>query len=326
MSIKTNIQWCDSTINPTMGCGGCELWSEELKVCYAGREHQRKASAILTGWVRGYAREFSDVTRFPGRVAEAARWRTLEGISREDKPWLNDTQRMVFVSDMSDALSHHKVEHVSATFPPVAPNTDFPYLHHEIIKTVSGARGRRHLWLWLTKRPNRMAEFSTWLNGLGVPWPSNLWVGTSITERKFLYRIDHLREVGNASTTRFLSLEPQIDDIALTAELTKGVIHWVIQGGESGARVKPQTPAKLAVLGRRASHIARTFDIAWARSLATECRAAGVPYFLKQLGTNVVDGGTPVPLVDRHGGDWSEWPEDIAIREVPGVDRRWSRR
>ena len=26
MSIKTKIQWCDSTVNPTMGCDGCELW------------------------------------------------------------------------------------------------------------------------------------------------------------------------------------------------------------------------------------------------------------------------------------------------------------
>ena len=26
MSVKTKIQWCDSTVNPTMGCDGCELW------------------------------------------------------------------------------------------------------------------------------------------------------------------------------------------------------------------------------------------------------------------------------------------------------------
>jgi hypothetical protein len=23
---NTKIQWCDSTINPVMGCDGCELW------------------------------------------------------------------------------------------------------------------------------------------------------------------------------------------------------------------------------------------------------------------------------------------------------------
>ena len=26
MSMKTNIQWCHSTVNPIMGCGGCELF------------------------------------------------------------------------------------------------------------------------------------------------------------------------------------------------------------------------------------------------------------------------------------------------------------
>ena len=26
MSVKTKIQWCDSTVNPTMGCDGCEIW------------------------------------------------------------------------------------------------------------------------------------------------------------------------------------------------------------------------------------------------------------------------------------------------------------
>ena len=23
---STKIQWCDSTVNPVMGCNGCELW------------------------------------------------------------------------------------------------------------------------------------------------------------------------------------------------------------------------------------------------------------------------------------------------------------
>lgn len=26
MSKNTNIQWCHSTVNPVMGCDGCELW------------------------------------------------------------------------------------------------------------------------------------------------------------------------------------------------------------------------------------------------------------------------------------------------------------
>jgi hypothetical protein len=29
MGTKTAIEWCDSTINPVMGCDGCELWDPE---------------------------------------------------------------------------------------------------------------------------------------------------------------------------------------------------------------------------------------------------------------------------------------------------------
>jgi protein gp37 len=36
MAIKTQIHWVDSTVNPTMGCDGCELWSDTCKTCYAG--------------------------------------------------------------------------------------------------------------------------------------------------------------------------------------------------------------------------------------------------------------------------------------------------
>jgi hypothetical protein len=113
-------------------------------------------------------------------------------------------------------------------------------------------------------------------------------------------------------------------------------ISWVIQGGESGAKARP-------------------FDITWARSMRDTCRAAGVAYFLKQLGAkpmmraDSIEGrragdhperewpegtrfggggsfgeewqGRWVHLADSHGGDETEWPEDLrgcrAFPEVP---------
>lgn len=56
-----------------------------------------------------------------------------------------------------------------------------------------------------------------------------------------------------------------------------------------------------------------------------ECRDANVPFFMKQLGTNPHDRGTPIRQRDPHGRRWHEWPRDLAVREVPGVNRRWSR-
>src|SRR5947209_4800723 len=100
MSRHTAIQWCDSTVNPTMGCEGCELWNPTRRSCYAGVLHQR-----FGGHSPGYAPAFEQVTRFPGRMAEAAHWRDLRGTVRPDKPWLSGLPRGIFISDMSDALS-----------------------------------------------------------------------------------------------------------------------------------------------------------------------------------------------------------------------------
>ena len=276
MSSKTKIQWCDSTVNPTMGCDGCEIWGALRKTCYAGTLHVR-----FGGVTPGYAPRFEEVTLFPGRVAEACGWAGLAGKRRIDKPWLDDLPRLIFVSDMSDSLS--------AAVP-------FEFLRDEIVLNVLGERGRRHRWLWLTKRPDRMAQFSGWLVGEGIAWPENLWAGTSITSQATTSRIRHLVRVGDDRTVRFLSVEPQVEAIDLSRWLPR--IGWVIQGGESGRS-------------------ARAFDLAWAESMIEDCGRLGVPYFLKQLGSHVIDGGGRLAFTDGHAGDWSEWPERLRVRQLP---------
>lgn len=75
-------------------------------------------------------------------------------------------------------------------------------------------------------------------------------------------------------------------------------IDWVIVGGESGPRARP-------------------FGIGWARDIIGQCRKAGVPVFVKQMGARPVDAAGPVRLRDRKGGDIDEWPEDLRVREYP---------
>ena len=277
MAETTPIQWCDGTVNPTMGCDGCELWNEQRRSCYAGREHLRKGAIN-----RGYSPRFETLTVHAGRTAEAACDSSLLGENRLDKPWLNGLPRMIFVSDMSDALSK---------------SVPFSYLRREIVDVAVSRNGRRHLWLWLTKRPGRMAKFARYLEGLDVPWPRNLWAGTSITTQDTLSRAKQLLEV--PADVRFLSVEPQDEDIDLDGQLEG--IHWVIQGGESGPE-------------------ARRFDLEWADRMREQCRSAGVPYFLKQLGKERYENGARIKLLDSHGGDWSEWPERLKVREVPKTD------
>lgn len=276
MSMHTKIQWCDSTINPTMGCEGCELWSAKVKKCYAGMLHVRRG-----GKTKGFSSTFEELTFWPGRMAQAARWRDLAGTPREDKPWLDGLPRLIFVSDMSDALSS------------VVP---FEFLRDEIIANVASPEGRRHRWLWLTKRPDRMAKFSDFLLSEGIGWPGNVWAATSITTQATTSRIRHLLRVGDDRTIRFLSVEPQYESLNLSAWLPR--IDWVIQGGESG-------------------HGANPFHIEWALDLIRQCRTAKVSYFLKQLGRVVHRSGQRIHMVDHHGGDWSEWPEQIRVREMP---------
>ena len=51
--------------------------------------------------------------------------------------------------------------------------------------------------------------------------------------------------------------------------------------------------------------------------MIAQCHRHKVPFFLKQLGTAVVDGDKPVRLENTHGTDWAEWPADLKVREVP---------
>lgn len=159
----------------------------------------------------------------------------------------------------------------------------------------------QHTYQILTKRAERLESLTR-----GMPWLSearHMWLGVSVEDKKYgKPRINHLRRA--TAAIRFLSIEPLLEDIG---ELGLTHIDWVIVGGESG-------------------HGARAFDLTWARDVVAQCYRAGVACFVKQLGANpfdscgpTVDGVriTEVSLVDRKGGDMSEWPERLRVRQFP---------
>ncbi len=112
-----------------------------------------------------------------------------------------------------------------------------------------------------------------------------------------LDRVDTLREV--KAHCRGLSIEPLWERIP-PEDLDLTGIDWVIGGGESGSGA-----------------LTRPFHTEWAEELHAHCRKHGVAFFLKQLGRNPVIGGKPVRLSNPHGGDWSEWPAHLRVREYP---------
>ena len=82
MGIKTDIEWADSTVNPTENCDGCELWNTKLGIrkCYAGKMVER--------W-KGRGAFDGPIVFKPGRLAQTLKWPDLTGTKRPDKPWLD---------------------------------------------------------------------------------------------------------------------------------------------------------------------------------------------------------------------------------------------
>lgn len=213
---------------------------------------------------------------------------------RLDKPLYWKKPRRVFVDSMSD-LFHESIpnEFVEAVF--------------DIMASC-----REHTFQILTKRPQRMTALlnrwneDTWVrpDGLldlsgrpvcpGDPWPlPNVWLGTSIeTDRYARIRTPHL--LCTPAAVRFLSAEPMLGDVDLTPYLGEG-IGWVIVGGESGPGARPM-------------------QLEWAQHVVDDCIEANVPVFVKQLGSVWAkeNGAT-----DKKGGDITEWPESLQIRQWP---------
>lgn len=227
-------------------------------------------------------------------------------------------------------------------------------------------------WLLLTKRPENWEKrviagalrlrrtnqsaacfWREWAHRDGM-FPRNVWVGTSVEDQtRADQRIPALLKI--PAVGRFLSLEPLLGPVALDLDPVAAAkrdadrcqahpeeravaleeawqsprINWVIIGGESGPGARP-------------------CNVDWIRSLVRQCRVAGTPPFVKQVGARPVytaSGGStdneaakairahwedPRWFIDWNsshnsaakithpkGGDPSEWPEDLRVREFP---------
>ncbi len=146
-------------------------------------------------------------------------------------------------------------------------------------------RTPRHTYQVLTKRSKRLAALAP-----QIQWPTNVWMGVSIETARYAFRTRHLASVPAA--VRFLSCEPLLGPIP---SLDLDGIDWVIVGGESGKHARP-------------------LKLEWVRSIRQQCADRSVDLFVKQLGTvwSAAEGHGRT-----HGGDWTAWPPDIRIREMP---------
>ena len=112
-----------------------------------------------------------------------------------------------------------------------------------------------HRFQILTKRSDRLLALSPQL-----PWALHIWMGVSIENEDYVYRIDHLRKT--RAKIKFLSLEPLLGPLR---HLNLKGIDWVIVGGESGPGSRPMAQP-------------------WVIDIRDQCRKANVPFFFKQWG------------------------------------------
>jgi protein gp37 len=211
MGIESDIQWCDSTVNPTSGCCGCELWSPTMEKpqCYAAELHETRLAKAHPAL---YAPSFREVRLIRNRIWDAAMWPDLTGKDRPEKPWLNGLPRIIFMGDMGDLL---------------APEVPWSYWDAEILPAIRSKAGRRHIWLLLTKQSQRLVELGEHLSRqsqggswAGLPqfstneagWPRNLWAGVSVTSQKTTTRLNHLRQL-SGPRVKFVSFEPLQEEI-----------------------------------------------------------------------------------------------------------------
>jgi protein gp37 len=112
-----------------------------------------------------------------------------------------------------------------------------------------------HTFQILTKRAERLSEIHAKLN-----WSPNIWIGVSVENNDFKFRIDCLRKIN--AKIKFLSLEPLLGPLN---HLDLKGIDWVIVGGESGPGTRPM-------------------DASWVIDIRNQCLKAKIPFFFKQWG------------------------------------------
>lgn len=190
-----------------------------------------------------------------------------------------------------------------------------PKVPDEFIADVWGvmAANQRHTFQILTKHPARMRQLLAHdLAFEGPHWPlPNVWIGVTVEDQQRAdERIPELLKTPAAK--RWLSVEPMLEAISMT-ETRLRQIDWVVCGGESA-----QTRATT-----------RSFDLGWGRDLRDLCDAAGVAFFMKQLGTKPIpqpmDGTVmrnPLPRPEGKSSryKWHEmqyWPSDLQRQEFP---------
>ncbi|MDP9992026.1 protein gp37 [Variovorax boronicumulans] len=292
MAADSKIEWCDHTFNPWIGCtkvsiaasggGGCDH-------CYA---EMSTPVRVLRGkgeetWGAGAQRVRTSAANWtlPKRWnAQAESFRAQHG-----------RRQRVFCASLADWLDNAvDIEWLVDLLALVRLTPDIDWLM--LSKRIGIWRSRLEAAAAaLRDRLERASETAVallrwierWLAGDA---PVNVWIGATVVNQAEADR-DVPKLLAVAAVRRFLSMEPLLGPVDLhlpwfsePGTQYKPLLHWVIAGGESGAKARPMHPD-------------------WARSLREQCASAGVPFLFKQWGEWIEPdiNGMPVRLTAREG-------------------------
>ena len=181
------------------------------------------------------------------------------------------------------------------------------------------ARAKRHTFLVLTKRAERMAGLVNDAFALAAdPGPlPNVWLGVTVENADYVHRLDDL--MATPAAVRFVSGEPLLGPLDLSPWLGPSLVcdgcGKEISGAPVGyphsevwnagdpaefcGRVIERPMLDWVIIGGETGPGARPMDPAWVRDVRDQCVAAGVPFFFKQMSKKA-----PIPA-------------DLLIREFP---------
>lgn len=313
MSENSKIGWTDHTFNPWIGCtkvspGCAHCYAESLMDHRWGRvrwgKGQPRVRTVESNWAK--VRQWD---RKAERDFDA--YEHWQDAGREF-PWLHDIPRRprVFCASLADWLDEEvPIEWLQDLLALVmeCPHLDF------LMLTKRPQNWAKHIEAvlmrierepeWETNERHPLLPLRNWL----ADWfvlrrpPENVWIGTTVEDQaRADERIPQLLDI--PARVRFLSCEPLLGPVEIghwNEPQTDAVprsyridgIHWVIAGGESGNGCRPM-------------------EIEWARSLKDQCAAAGVPFYMKQL------GGT-----FDHRSELTDFPEDLRLQQFPTTSR-----
>ena len=136
-----------------------------------------------------------------------------------------------------------------------------------------------------TKRTERIAAHLPAGWGSGYP---NVWLGASVEQKRYFYRLDHLRAIPCA--LRYADNVGMLEDVCPELESQLHGIGWVISGGEKGCGVVQP----------------RAWNEQWALRVRDVCARKGIPFYFSHIQGK---GQKPSRMLD--GIEYNGMPEIV---------------